>query len=568
MRWSSFTRRRASQTTPPLTLDACPLLAPGVAFEGTAGDAVWIAMRHGVPTSRVSRTVVELLTAMDGATALHDLHRRFAASESSDSFLRLVQRFRASGLLDGDAKLPPGRLTYRPPFTLQVATLRAPGMFGRLDRLIVPVSHRAALVWVVVVLCGGFLAATVQARDLLDVLTLPVPLVGLVILVAALSFITLLHESAHGLTLTRFGGRPRRAGFMLFYLTPAFFVDVTDGWRLPDRRQRAAVALAGPAVHAVVAALALIAALVLPLQAVRHALLLLAVSCVAIVLINLIPFVRFDGYIALMSALDEPNLRVRTIRDGGSFLARFLFGGQRVSRSLDAWWSVPFGLASLVAPVVLVSFAVARANRALAGGGPALGLLVVALESVVVLVGVVLVAKALLRVFRSGVSRFRFVAVSAAMAASIVVAGAVVPVPLSATLGFVTRGDRVLLVQAGESAEAAVPAGAPVVLMSSGILANEEVGEGTARPRPPEPTTVPLDALFPVTAEGVTVAAVTVAEVDVSEESGIVPSTGQARIEIGERNLWQMLWATGVTLPLSTLQSEGEERDEDERLRH
>lgn len=568
MPWSSFARRRASRTTPPFTVDACPLLAPGVAFEGTADDAVWIAMRHGVPTSRVSRTVVELLAAMDGRTALHDLHRRFAASESSESFLRLVQRFRASGLLEGDAKLPPGRLTYRPPFTLQVATLRAPGIFGRLDRLIVPFSRRAALVAVTVVLCGGFLAATVQARDLLDVLTLPVPLVGLVILVAALSFITLLHESAHGLTLTRFGGRPRRAGFMLFYLTPAFFVDVTDGWRLPGRWQRAAVALAGPAVHAVVAALALIAALVLPQPAVQHALLLLAVSCVAIVLINLIPFVRFDGYIALMSALDEPNLRVRTIRDGGNFLARFLFGGQRVSRSLDTWWSVPFGLASLVAPVVLVSFAVVRANRALAGGGPVLGLLVVALESVVVLVGVVLLAKALHRVFRSGVSRFRFVAVSAAMAASIAVAGAVVPVPLTATLGFVTRGDRVLLVRGGESAEVEVPEGAPVVLMSSGILANEEVGEGTARLQRPEPTTVPLDALFPVTAEGVTVPAVTVAEVDVSEESGIVPSTGQARIEIGQRNLWQMLWATGVTLPLSTLQSEGEERDEDERLRH
>ncbi|PRB11784.1 daptide biosynthesis intramembrane metalloprotease [Microbacterium sp. MYb62] len=545
-----------------------PLLASGVTFEETADEAAWIAMRHGVPSSRVSTTVVELLTAMDGETALRDLHRRFAASESSESFLRLVQRFRASGLLDGDTKLPPGRLTYRPPFTLQVATLRAPGIFRRLDRLIVPFSRRASLVSGAVLLCAGLLAATVQARDLRDVLTVPVPLVSLIGLVAALSLITVLHESAHGLTLTRFGGRPRRAGIMLFYLTPAFFVDVTDGWRLPDRRQRAAVALAGPAVHAVVAALALIVALVLPLPEIQHALLLLAVSCVAIVLINLIPFVRFDGYIALMSALDEPNLRVRTIHDGGTFLTRFLFGGRRMSRSLDAWWSVPFGLASLIAPVVLVSFAVARANRVLAGGGPVLGLLVVALESVVVLVGVVLLARALHRVLRSGVSRLRFVAVSAAVVASIAVAGAVIPVPVTATLGFVTRGDRVLLVHGGEGAEADVPGGAPVVLLSSGILANEEVGGGTAWPQRPEPTTVPLDALFPVTAEGVTVPAVAVAEVDVSPESGSVPSTGQARIEIGERNLWQMLWATGVTLPLSTLQSEGEERDEDERPRH
>lgn len=554
-------RRRRTPPAPPLTADACPVLASDVTFEGTPGEAVWIAMVHGVPSSRISRAVVDLLIAMDGQTALHDLHRRFAPSDSSESFLQLVGRFRASGLLEGDTKRPPGRLTFRPPFTLQIATLRAPAIFGRLDRLIVPLSPRVVLVSVAVLLCLGLSAATVQASDLLDVLTLPVPLTGLIGLVTALASLTVLHESAHGLTLTRFGGRPRRAGFMLFYLTPAFFVDVTDGWRLPDRRQRAAVALAGPAVHAVVAALALLVALMLPHAVVRQALLLLAVSCVAIVLVNLIPFVRLDGYIALMSALDEPNLRVRTIRDGGSFLTRFLFGGRRTSRELDTWWSVPFGLASLIAPVILVSFAVARANRALAGGGPLLGLLVVALESVVVLVGVVLVSRALRRVLRSGVSRLRFVSVCVVLVASIAAAGAAIPVPLTATFGFVTRSDRVLLVHAGDEAGAEVPEGAHVVLMSSGILANERVGDGTVGPRRAEPTTVPLDALFPVKADGASVPATIVAEVDVSEDDGSVPPTGQARIEIGERNLWQTLWAIGVTLPLSTLQSEEEERD-------
>ena len=147
---------------------------------------------------------------------------------------------------------------------------------------------------------------------------------------------------------------------MIFYLTPAFFVDVTDGWRLPDRRQRVAIALAGPAVHAAVAAVALLVALALPDTEVRQTLVLLALDCAAIVLVNLIPFVRFDGYIALMSALDEPNLRARTIRDGANSLTRFLFGGQKAAKSLNTWWSVPFGLASLLAPVVLVLFAVGR----------------------------------------------------------------------------------------------------------------------------------------------------------------------------------------------------------------
>lgn len=556
-------RRRDFRTAPPLSADECPLLASGVAFEGGSGEGVWITMLHGVPSSRVSLPVVDLLTAMNGETALRDLHRRYAASESSEDFLQLVERFRASGLLEGDTKLPPGRLTYRPPFTVQLATLRAPAVFDRLAPLIVPFSHRKVLVAVAVLLCLGLLAGALQARELLDVLTMPAPLSGLLLLVAVLFVITLLHESAHGLTLTKFGGRPRRAGFMLFYLSPAFFVDVTDGWRLPARRRRVAIALAGPAVHAVVAAIALIAALAVPQPVVHQTLLLLALSCVAIVLINLIPFVRFDGYIALMSALDEPNLRGRTISDGANFLTRFLFGGPRMSRSVDTWWSVPFGLASLIAPVVLVLFAVARVARALAGAGPILGLLVVALESVVVLVGIVLVAKALHHVFRSGVSRFRFTSVVATLVAGIVIAGALVPVPVTVTLGFSADGGRVVLVQAGEETETVVPRGAHVVLLSSGILANEQVAEGTARPQRPRATRVPLDTLFPVKADDVSVPAMIIAGVDVSEESGNLPATGQARVELGESNVWQMLWVTGVMVPLSTLQSEVEERDED-----
>ncbi len=568
-------RRRGSRARVRLSADACPSLASGVAFEEGADDRAWIATIHGVPSSRVSRSVADLLSAMNGETALRDLHLRFAASESLEDFLDLAERFRASGLLRGDAILPPGRLTYRPPFTLQIATLRAPALFRRVDHVIVRLPARVVLASVVVLLGGGLVAAIVQARDLLSVLTTPMPLTGLLILIAVLSLATLLHEAAHGLTLARFGGSPRRAGFMLFYLTPAFFVDVTDGWRLPKRSQRVAIALAGPAVHAVIAAVALIAALALPQPETDRAMLLLALSCIAVVIVNLIPFVRFDGYIALMSALDEPNLRGRAIRDASNFLTRFLFGGRRIGRALDTAWSVPFGLASLAAPVVMVVFAVARTAQALAGGGPVLGLLVVALEAVVVLVGVALLAKALRRVLRSGVSRLRFVCVGAVVVASIVTAGALIRVPVTDTLGFSVDGGRVMLLRAGAGAgagagadtEAEVPAGAPVVLMSSGIVANVPVGEGTARPLPPTPTTVPLDALFPVTADGVAIPAVVVAEVLVAGKSDGLPPTGQARVELGETDLWQALWARGVMLPLTALQGEREEEEENERPR-
>jgi len=512
-------------------------------------------MLDGVPSSRVSETVVEVLRAMDGETPLRALRMRFAAAESSESFLQLVRRFQASGLLGGEVRPPPGRVVYRPPFTLQFATLRAHVLFDRLARLIVPVPLRAASLALAVLVGSGLLAAAHQAEALHDVLTTPVPLVGFLSLLAALSLLTAVHESAHGITLTRFGGRPRRAGFMLFYLSPAFFVDVTDGWRLSDRRQRVAVALAGPAVHAAVSALALIAALMLPPSATRQTVLLLAVSCAAIVLINLIPFVRFDGYIALMCALDEPNLRGRAIRDGSAALTRVLFGGRRPSKSLDRWWSVPFGLASLCAPAVLVVLALSRITRALAGGGAIVGVLVVTLEAAVVLTGLVVLVRALRRVLASGVARVRFVSVIAATAAGIVIAGVVIPLPVTATYGFAAQGRTVVLLQAGDVVETDMPEGAEVTLMSNGLLANEHVGAGVVTSLRPEPTRVPLDALIPIAVEGASVAAVIVAGVEVSSESASVPPTGQARVRLGTSNLWQTIWETAVALPLSSLQS-------------
>ncbi|WP_067194295.1 daptide biosynthesis intramembrane metalloprotease [Microbacterium sp. XT11] len=553
---SSFARRKSPRRAP-LTTDACPLLSPDVVFDETPDAAVWIASVDGVPLSRFSRPVVDLLTAMDGKTTVHELHRRFAPSEPTESFLDLIGRFRDNGLLHGMTKRPPGRLAFRPPFTVQIATLRAPAIFDRLDRLVLPLSGRALWWTVAALLCAGLVAALIQASELRNVLTEPVPVLGM-ILVLVLPLVTLAHESAHGIALTRFGGRPRRAGFMLFYLTPAFFVDVTDGWRLSAGRQRVAVALAGPAVHAVVAAIACTAALFMPQPAVRGTLLLLAVSCAAVVFVNLIPLVRFDGYIALMSALDEPNLRSRAIGDGANFLTRLLFGGQRAPKSLDAWWSVPFGLASLLAPIVLVSWAVVRTAQVLADGGPILALFVLALEAVVVFVGGTILVRALRRVVRSGVSRLRFFVVVAALAAASVAAGMVISVPVTVSLGFVSDGERVTLVQPSGEAQAAIIDGAPVALTTRGILANEHLAEGTTRVRRPAPTIVPVDALIPLRADGVSLPAMAVARVDVSHGSGSLPPTGQARVDLGTSTLWQALWRLAVVSPLSSFLDEKE----------
>ena len=53
------------------------------------------------------------------------------------------------------------------------------------------------------------------------------------------------HESAHGLTCKHFGGGVHRMGFMLIYLSPAFFVDITEIYVYGGKWQRLASIIAG-----------------------------------------------------------------------------------------------------------------------------------------------------------------------------------------------------------------------------------------------------------------------------------------------------------------------------------
>ena len=156
------------------------------------------------------------------------------------------------------------------------------------------------------------------------VLGSPVDPLVLVLLAASLSLTTVVHELAHAWTLKHYGGRPGRMGVMLFYLAPAFFCDVSDAWRLPHRRQRVKVALAGIVVQLGLGGLAGLAALRVT-EPDRHAFLVLyAVGNLAAGLLNALPFVKLDGYIALMSHLDHPNLRIHAIDTVRASLVRFL----------------------------------------------------------------------------------------------------------------------------------------------------------------------------------------------------------------------------------------------------
>jgi CRP-like cAMP-binding protein/Zn-dependent protease len=124
--------------------------------------------------------------------------------------------------------------------------------------------------------------------------------------------LTFMHELAHALVLIRHGRRVKSAGFMIYFGSPAFFVDASDGL-LMDRHDRIVQSLAGPYAELVIAGGASIVAFVWPEAAVSGLLYRFALLNYFVIFLNLVPLLELDGYWILSDAIQVPDLRPRSL---------------------------------------------------------------------------------------------------------------------------------------------------------------------------------------------------------------------------------------------------------------
>src|SRR5690348_2691140 len=120
-----------------------------------------------------------------------------------------------------------------------------------------------------------------------------------------------IHEFGHGLTCKHYGGDVHQMGFMLIYLTPAFFTDTTDILLMDRVAPRQWTIFAGIWVEMVVCGIsALIWHFTLPGSLVSNiAYKMMLLSGIQGTLLNLNPLIKADGYYALSQHLQVDNLR-------------------------------------------------------------------------------------------------------------------------------------------------------------------------------------------------------------------------------------------------------------------
>jgi CRP-like cAMP-binding protein/Zn-dependent protease len=180
-------------------------------------------------------------------------------------------------------------------------------------------------------------------------------LAGIVALVVAYYLVIFIHESAHALTCKHYGRLVPKGGFLLYYLFPAFYVDVTDAWLEPWRR-RIAIFWAGPYSGFCLAGFSSLLVWALPQGVIATVFFKLAVAAYLTNLFNLMPLLLLDGYWILEQWLEIPQLRERALAFVGGPFWRLLWTRRRLTRR-ELFFAI-FGILSAVYTFLAGFFAI------------------------------------------------------------------------------------------------------------------------------------------------------------------------------------------------------------------
>ena len=124
--------------------------------------------------------------------------------------------------------------------------------------------------------------------------------------------VTALHELAHGLTCKHYGGEVREIGFLLIYLVPALYCNVSDAWLLKDKRKRIWVSAAGTYFQVLIYAVAALVWFFVDRQSWLSGACAMTIPVAGLTaLFNFNPLIKLDGYYMLSDYLEIPNLRKR-----------------------------------------------------------------------------------------------------------------------------------------------------------------------------------------------------------------------------------------------------------------
>lgn len=191
---------------------------------------------------------------------------------------------------------------------------------------------------------------------------------GLLFYGMALIFTKIIHEFGHAYTACHYGVRVPVMGFGLLVMMPVMYTDTSDAWKLTDNHKRMWINAAGFLAELSLAVLATLLWSFLPEGALKSVAFLLATTTwVMTMMINMNPFMRWDGYYLFSDWLEVDNLQQRAFALARWKLREVLFApgepvpeimedGLRMQLMLYAWATWIYRFFLFLAISVLVYF--------------------------------------------------------------------------------------------------------------------------------------------------------------------------------------------------------------------
>ncbi len=173
----------------------------------------------------------------------------------------------------------------------------------------VAIATVAASIWTLFIFSQHWTQIWTQTMDLYHFLGKP--MLEILNFFAILSVIACIHEFSHAYALKKYGGECHDIGFALFYFTPAFYCDTSDAFMFKNRLQRLWVTIAGIYTELMVCSIATTLWVASYPDTFLHAAAyrIMLFTGVSAVFFNINPLIKVDGYYALSSLLQIPDLR-------------------------------------------------------------------------------------------------------------------------------------------------------------------------------------------------------------------------------------------------------------------
>lgn len=122
----------------------------------------------------------------------------------------------------------------------------------------------------------------------------------------------ILHELGHGYVAKHFKVRVPRMGLAFILFWPVLYTDITDSWKLDDRKQRLGITAAGVIVELIIAGMCTLGWALSPPGIMQSVFFIVSsITWISTLLVNVNPAMRFDGYYLFSDILGVDNLQMR-----------------------------------------------------------------------------------------------------------------------------------------------------------------------------------------------------------------------------------------------------------------